>query len=436
LGVLVTTFNDMPHKKNVALRFLAPPRLATEVVVGPGHYLVGSDGGCDITLANATIDPEHCIITWDGDDLSIEDLMSLNGVIVNHRRVTSARIRIHDTVRIGRETLLVYKPARPKLPESSSLGGVVLEIYGIESGNKNGAHTAIARPSRNRGAETKLLSSYPNLKFEGCLSDLCLPEILEGIGAGGKTGTLFVQTDDRDITIFFDAGKAVYATPSLERDKIGELLVARGAVDAAQLYEALKKQKKSKKRGKFFRLGTILVDMGALDRGVLVNLISEQIEKALLEVLSESDGTFVFEPRCQLEDEDVLADLDVAALLARRSPDIESLAEIKQNVPTAHEIFAVNADPSTSSDIKLALEEWKILSLVDGRRDVAAIAQVARSPIFTTLKILSRLVEADLIGRISPEAIAAFKRDAKYRPQMPRAHKGFIKRIVNRLRKG
>jgi len=426
----------MAYKKNVSLRFLAPSRLATEVVVGPGHYLVGSDGGCDITLAHATIDPEHCIITWDGDDLSIEDLMSLSGVIVNHRRVTSARIKVHDTVRIGRETLLVYKPARPKPAESASLGGVVLEICGIPGKKDNGAQTAFPRPSRNRGGDTKLISSYPKLKFEGCLSDLCLPEILEGIGAGGKTGTLFVQTEARNITIFFNAGKAVYATPSLERDKIGELLTARGAVGAAVLYEALKKQKKLKKKGRFFRLGTILVDMGALDRDVLVTLISEQIGKALVEVLSESEGTFVFEPRCELEDEDVLADLDVAALLAHSSSDIETLTEIKRKVPTAHEIFVVNADPSTNSDIKLALEEWKILSLVDGRRDVAAIARVARSPIFTTLKILSQLVEADLIRRISPEAIAAFTRDAKYLPKVSQANKGLIKRIVNRLRKG
>jgi hypothetical protein len=426
----------MAYKKNVSLRFLARSRLATEVVVGPGHYLVGSDRGCDITLANATIDPEHCIITWDGDDLSIEDLMSLNGVVVNHRRVTSARISIHDTVRIGRETLLVYKPAHPKPPESASLGGVVLEIYGVPYEKDNGTRTAVPRPSRDGGADAQLISSYPHLKFEGRLSDLCLPDIVKSIAAGDKTGTLFVQTEDRNIAIYFKGGKAVYATPSLQRDKIGELLVAHEVISATELYEALKKQKKLKKKGTFFRLGTILVNMAALDRDVLVNLISEQIEKALVEVLSEIDGTFVFEPRCELENEDVLADLDVAALLSHSSSDIETLTDIKRSVPTAHEIFVVNADPSTATDIKLALEEWKVLSLVDGRRDVAAIAQAARSPIFTTLKMLSRLVEADLVRRISPEAIAAFTRDAKTLPKVPRANKGLIKRIVNRLRKG
>jgi hypothetical protein len=426
----------MAYKKNVSLRFLSHSRLAREVVVGPGHYLVGSDGGCDITLANAAIDPEHCIITWDGDDLSIEDLMSLNGVIVNHRRVTSARIRVHDTVRIGKDIVLVYKPSRPRRLDSSPLGGVVLEIYGAPYERGNGRRASPSRPARAGGLDAELISSYPQLKFEGCLSDLCLPNIVECIAAGGKTGTLFVKTEDRNLTIYFKDGKAVYATPGLQRDKIGELLVARNVVTPAELSRALKNQRKLKRKGKFSRLGTILVDMGALDRDVLVNLISEQIEKALVEVLSEIDGTFAFEPRCEFENGEVLADLDVEALLSQSSSDIGTLTEIKRKVPTAHEIFVVNADPSSAADIKLALEEWKILSLVDGRRDVAAIAQAARSPVFTTLKILSRLVEADLVRRIPPEAIASYARNAKALPKLPRADKGIIKRIVTRLRGG
>lgn len=429
------TFRAMPNKRNVSLRFMARSRLMTEVVVGPGDYLIGSDGGCDITLADDTVDPEHCIISWDGDNLSVEDLMSLYGVIVNHRRVTSTRIRSHDTVRIGRETLLVFRPSRPAPSGPATLTGTILEIYGAPPKKYGSAEVTREKPEPEIGAARKLLTASLNLKFEGDLSDFCMPEIVDCIAGGGKTGTLFVTTQDRNIGIHFKDGKAVYATPSLTRDKIGEILVAKGAVEPTALYQGLKKQKKLRRKGKLLRLGTILVEMGALDADALVDLISGQIKTALSEILAETRGTFTFEPRWEFDAEDVLADFDVSGVLRGTLVDIKTLNEIKRKVPSAQVIFQVNADPSTVTDINLALEEWKVLSLIDGERDVTKLSEVAGFPVIKTLKILSKLVDIDVVERAPGDENAASPRGRRSLPERSRAHKGILKRIVNRLRR-
>ncbi len=403
--------------------------------MGPGHYLIGSDGGCDITLADDTVDPEHCIISWDGDNLSVEDLMSLYGVIVNHRRVTSTRIRSHDTVRIGKETLLVFRPSYPASKGPTSLDGTILEIYGAPPQRSEPAVARREPPERELDAARKLLTASSSLKFEGDLSDFCMPEIVDCIAGGGKTGTLFVTTQGRNIGIHFKDGKAVYATPSLTRDKIGEILVAKGAVEPTDLYQGLKKQKKLRRKGKLLRLGTILVEMGALDAGALVDFISGQIKTALSEILAETRGTFAFEPRWEFDAEDVLADFDVSGVLRDTLVDIKILNEIKRKVPSARVIFQVNADPSTVTNINLALEEWKVLSLIDGERNVARLTEAAGFPVIKTLKILSRLVDIDVVERAPGDENAASPRGRRSLTERLRADKGILKKIVNRLRR-
>jgi len=67
--------------------------------------------------------------------------------------------------------------------------------------------------------------------------------------------------------------------PSASGEKLGELLVANGAIEHSQLTEALLQQSASGKR-----LGQLLVELGALDDTVLIQVLAEHLDLALIDL--------------------------------------------------------------------------------------------------------------------------------------------------------
>jgi pSer/pThr/pTyr-binding forkhead associated (FHA) protein len=77
------------------------------VISGP-RTVLGRAPWCDIPLASARASREHAELVWEGDELTIADLSSLNGTMVNGDRITSRRpLASGDVIVIGAELLLV-----------------------------------------------------------------------------------------------------------------------------------------------------------------------------------------------------------------------------------------------------------------------------------------------------------------------------------------
>jgi hypothetical protein len=393
-------------------------------------------------LVGDTVDPEHCILTWDGRRLYIEDLMSAFGVTVNADRVTAAEITPQDDVRIGEETTLAVENPSPENEGPAPLENMVLEVYDVpESPAFAPEPVKLARerveppPSDEAppsNGDPDFLESPLKLRFEGEVTGFCLPEVVQCIARSHRTGTLYVQGQGRKVAIYFRDGKAVYATPSLPRDKIGELMLGRNLIQPVELYDALKQQKKLKRKGKFLRLGTLLVGMGVLKSATLIDCISEQIVKALNDVLAETEGDFVFEPHSTLQQEDVVAEVDINEIL-EGVEEVKSVLKNSGDVPSLYDVFKINADPATVN-INLDLNEWKILSLIDGERDVKALSTKAHFPVFKILSVLAKLAELDLVCRIEGDTAAAALKRGNNGYKAPTADKGILKRILRKLR--
>jgi DNA-binding NtrC family response regulator/pSer/pThr/pTyr-binding forkhead associated (FHA) protein len=79
--------------------------------VGRGSTLIGSQDGCDICLPYTGVAQEHARVSYDGEELRIEDLGSRRGVLVRGRRVRDASLETLDEIRLGTVTLLVEELA-------------------------------------------------------------------------------------------------------------------------------------------------------------------------------------------------------------------------------------------------------------------------------------------------------------------------------------
>lgn len=130
------------------------------------------------------------------------------------------------------------------------------------------------------------------MSLAGKLEDLRMPELLQVLALGGKTGKLTLSRPDGFGLIVLRHGKIIYAVCNGVRETFGHILTCRGLVDQKTLAKALERQYRSRKEQ---RLGAILVEMGALDAATVESVISEQTAKVIADLFTWPGGFFRFD---------------------------------------------------------------------------------------------------------------------------------------------
>ncbi len=130
------------------------------------------------------------------------------------------------------------------------------------------------------------------MSLAGKLEDLKVPELLQVLALGGKTGKLALTRPDGFGLIVLRRGRIIYAVCNGVRETFGHILTCRGLVDEKTLANALERQHRSRKEQ---RLGAILVEMGALDAATVESVITEQTAKVIAELFAWPGGFFRFD---------------------------------------------------------------------------------------------------------------------------------------------
>ena len=130
------------------------------------------------------------------------------------------------------------------------------------------------------------------MSLAGKLEELRLPELLQVLALGGKSGKLALTRPDGFGLIVLRRGKIIYAVCNGVRETFGHILVCRGLVDEPTLAKALERQFRSRAEQ---RLGTTLVEMGALTAATVESVISEQVARVIAELFTWPGGFFRFD---------------------------------------------------------------------------------------------------------------------------------------------
>src|SRR5215213_4355105 len=111
------------------------------------------------------------------------------------------------------------------------------------------------------------------MAIRGSLKEASLPDVLQLLSMGKKTGCLSVSHRSNFGYIYFDRGKISYASIVNRRDRLGDILVKSGLIAQEQLNDAIAQQSRERSR----RLGEILIGQGVLSREELHRQIRVQI---------------------------------------------------------------------------------------------------------------------------------------------------------------
>jgi hypothetical protein len=83
---------------------------ATDLEMPIGEFVIGRSSACNLALDDALVSRRHAIIHVTDDTVTVEDLGSRNGVLVNGERIAGKRqVRHLDRVTIGGQDLVVIE---------------------------------------------------------------------------------------------------------------------------------------------------------------------------------------------------------------------------------------------------------------------------------------------------------------------------------------
>jgi tetratricopeptide (TPR) repeat protein len=234
------------------------------------------------------------------------------------------------------------------------------------------------------------------MAIKGSLREASLPDVLQLLSMGKKTGCLSVADRNNFGYIFFDLGLITYASIVNRRDRLGDILVKSGLVTPEQLQEAIDRQGHQRDK----RLGELLVDMGALSRPELERYMRVQIDEAVYFLFTWSSGTFSFETEVRPETQDFLVRINPESLLLEGARRVDEWSLIEKKIPSFDLIFVIEAERLQASDVTLTPEQQRIVPLLDGTRDVTHVIEDSGLLEFEVGKSLYGLITAGFAHRL------------------------------------
>jgi tetratricopeptide (TPR) repeat protein len=234
------------------------------------------------------------------------------------------------------------------------------------------------------------------MAIKGSLREASLPDVLQLLSMGRKTGCLSVTHRNNFGYIYFDAGRISYASIVNRRDRIGDMLVKAGTITSEQLQQAIDAQGKQRDK----RIGDLLVDLGFITRERLHEHVRVQIEEAVYLLFTWHEGTFNFEPDVHPERQDILVSVNPESLLLEGARRVDEWSLIAKKIPGFDAVFDADWRKLAATDLPLSPEQQNILQYIDGRRDVTQLIESTGLVEFEVGKALYGLATAGLIHRV------------------------------------
>ncbi len=235
--------------------------------------------------------------------------------------------------------------------------------------------------------------------LEGTLESFTLPDIFQLLAFTKKTGCLQLDDGSSQGRVYLKDGQVYYAVSSGGRLALGRRLVGAGLVATDQLKQALDDQEEAARDGRGLRVGQILVRNGVVSDETLETFVREQIQDAVFDLMRWSTGAFAFDSgEGSAIEEPIELAVSVENLIMEGSRRLEEWDAVHKKIPSLDAVVAMAPLPGDSGvEVSLQPEEWRLLTLVDGRRTVGELVEVFGQGEFHTCKVLYGLAGAGLL---------------------------------------
>ncbi|MBK5255556.1 MAG: DUF4388 domain-containing protein [Vicinamibacteria bacterium] len=236
--------------------------------------------------------------------------------------------------------------------------------------------------------------------FEGQLERVETPDLLTFINQARRTGLLEMERTSQSTRIFFLHGEPVFASSNRPGLRLGDLLLRVGKISARDLERCAQHP-----RAAGDRMGQLLVAEKLLTEAELRSFLKVQISEVIFNSLFWGEGRFAFYDDVAHPRDVITIDMNLQNLIMEGVRRIDERGQLGQQFPDLEMLVESLTNPDwVKSHMSLTPEEWSVFFLVDGRRSLQEICELAgHADALTTLEILNRLRETNLIGLVSAD---------------------------------
>jgi hypothetical protein len=270
-------------------------------------------------------------------------------------------------------------------------------------------------------------SSSDNIEFvsiSGLLSTMNLPELLQWVKFGQKTGTGIFERHGIVKKIFFDQGLIVSASSNNPREYLGQILLCFGWIDEEKLNEAFKQQKTTKKL-----LGRILNEAFGLSEDQIRKALRIKIEETVYDLFLWEDGKFVYQdfalpiPASDRLESPMTID-HVMFEGARRSDEWK---EFRKTFPTDEVVFKKKDASKSLEGFTKDFLVLRVYDSIDGERNIQDVLLETRVPEFRAYEAFAKLFWADFIEPIKKSVMKIQAKEVAGVPDLLKSAADFFK---------
>jgi hypothetical protein len=240
------------------------------------------------------------------------------------------------------------------------------------------------------------------LILRGSIEETSIPELLKSVLGSGETGILTFRKGKVAKSVHLHLGRVVYARSSDPDERLGEDLLLRGKITVRQYLEA------SQLIAPGRRLGTILVELGALEPEDLIGAVEHHVREILLDVFTWTTGEYELVMTDPGHEDVIALTMSTESLILDGIRRTRAWSRIYAGIGGDLEAVPM---PTGNTDallrVELTEEEQEILAHVNGRATVEQLCQVSYLSHLETCRVLWALIVLGVVRRGQPGEAAA-----------------------------
>jgi hypothetical protein len=255
---------------------------------------------------------------------------------------------------------------------------------------------------------------HDDVTDEGPLWEGVVPGVLRGLYVGRRTGTLtFVHEEERR-GVHLRRGNIVNADTNVREDRLGAVLVRAGRLTEADRRRAEGFAVRDRKR-----FGSVLVELGVLDRETLEEALALHVDVVLSKVFSWTDGRYEFRPQDELplDAGEVTLRVSTGDLILKAARSVQDPDVVRYNLGDLGRVLLASSDPLLRfQQIRLGPLDGYVMSRVDGVMSAREILQLIPLPRPEVERSLFGLLSTGVVEFRGAVVKAAARADAGSRP--------------------
>ncbi len=243
----------------------------------------------------------------------------------------------------------------------------------------------------------------PKSILNGDLSGFTLPDIINLIAVGKKSGVLKMTRGAESRSLHWEDGEVVFARSNSVRDSLGNFLVRKGIITPEQNASSAAKIDGSTRHGK------VLVRMGFITADQLLWAVKQQVLEIVYSLFHWKSGFFEFTDEKIDSKEKITLAMSTMKIVMEGIHRLDEWGKFRTVFPDE----AVVLEPmlpveDVTKRPDMTPEDKRIFPLVDGVRTIGEIVNIARLGEFECYAALFTLQGAGVIrARGAPQRRAA-----------------------------